>query len=179
MRIWLRLLASSLDHEIVIGHVVTLNLVLLDVDHPDNTAGRTISVAGKWDCRLQKVLGLFTRHAGLEVCVEVAPNEGTTGSREGPVTFLLEAGLVNGVDLEALVRVPSRADHRCWEGPSVVVNNFSHNGGGRLNGREVAQLVGLNVDVVSHIPCDGARMRRRTGSEPQVSLFWPFTYLWQ
>ena len=68
--------------------------------------------------------------------------------------------MVDGIDLIALIWIPAGADQGSAQRVPVAENNLSHDASGRLNWWEVAQLSGLDVDVVANVFADGACVRR-------------------
>ena len=67
----------------------------------------------------------------------------------------MEAGLVDAVDLIALVWVPAGADHARWKSTRVRVNDGPHDVGGWLNRGEVAELVSLSIHVETNVLGNG------------------------
>ena len=91
----------------MVGDKVAFDFLLRDVQQTDDAARGTITVAGQCDARLKEFDRVCLLHVGLEVSVEVAPNERGAAARQGPVALLEETRLVDSVDLESLVGVPS------------------------------------------------------------------------
>lgn len=83
-----------------------LDLLGRDVEQSAATTGAAVPVAGKGDALFEEFLDLRSRHARLVESVEITGNENTAGTTCGIFTFGLESRLVDGEDLEALVRVP-------------------------------------------------------------------------
>ena len=129
----------------------SLDLVRGDVKQSAATSGAAIPVASKGNALLKELLNRGTRHVWLVVGVEVTGNEDTTGSAGGVLSFGLETSLVYGEDLEALIRVPPRANHTGTQTVPVVVDDLAHDASGGSDRREVTHLSCLNINVVPHI----------------------------
>ena len=177
--------ASSSDAEVLVGNVEAFTACLSDAYHADNTTWGTITIASKWDGALNELLGLIKSHIWVVIRVGVAIDEGGSGTWQGEVLLPEEASLVNAVDLKALVWVPAWADHASWKPASVLVDDLAHNVSCWLDGREAAQLGGLDIDNVANLLCDCLSVRGC--SWPRVKVMFrlvklqldAIAYLWQ
>ena len=151
--------ASSPDTEVLVGNVEALAAFLRDAYHPNDTTWATITIDSKRDSTFNELFGLIESHIWVKVRVGVAIDEGGSGTWQCKICFPEEPGLVYAVDLIALVWVPARADHASWEPAGVLVDDLAHNISRWLNGREAAQLGGLDFDSVAHLlgDCLGVR----------------------
>lgn len=140
---------SSLDDKLRVRVELTRNLVLRDVKEADAAAGAAITVAGKGDGGLEELLDHVAGHVRLVVGIDEALDEHTAGAGGGEVTRCLEAGLVDLVDLVALIRVPAGANHAGGQVIAIVEDDLTHDAGGGLDGREAAELLGLDLEVVA------------------------------
>ena len=145
----------------MVGEVESLRLLLRDLDHADDAARAAIAVGGQRDHILEEVFGLLKCEVVPIKLVEVAPDEGRTGTGQCPITLLKESGLVDTVDLVALVGVPPGANHAGRERARVRVDDLSHDVRGGFNRGKAAKLVCLHVDVVADHFGDGLRVGRR------------------
>jgi hypothetical protein len=148
-----------------------------DVDKSDAASGGSISVASKWDARFKEFLSGSLGHAWLVVGIQESLDEHGTRSWDGIVAWGFEPCLVDGIDLIALIWIPTGADEWSTQGVPVAENNFSHDACGRLNWWQVAQLSTLNVEVVANVFADGARVGRSTWSLSVNSLVKWFQFI--
>lgn len=156
------MIRCSLDFELRVLDVLSFYSVLSDIKKSDATARWRISVASKSDAALNEFLAFSSGHVLTIVGVDVTPDEGTSWTREGPVTCLKVTWRVNLVNLIALVRIPTTANHGSRKWIFVWVDNFSHDLSSWLNGREVVQLV-ANISwkdrtLTLEFPCNSERI---------------------
>ena len=79
---------SSFNLEFIIGDILTLDTFLCDINKADDTTRRRVTESSKSDAALHKLLSLESRHILTVVCIDVAPDEGTTRATESPVAIL-------------------------------------------------------------------------------------------
>ena len=125
----------SSDLKVLINTEVASDSIFSQIEQSDDATWWVVRVASKWNGVLHELYCLLIGHIFLPVLVEVANNESGARARVSVLAFVPEAGLVDRVDLVALVRVPSWADHRGRKWASIVVNDFAHHGSSWFDGR--------------------------------------------
>jgi hypothetical protein len=149
----------SFNLEVVIGNILTLNLVLGDIYQTDDTTWGSITETSKSDAALYELLSLKASHIFFVVGINITPDEGSTRATQGPVSLFKVARRVNLVNLVALVGVPSTADHGSREGVLIGIDDLPHHGSSWLNRGKITQLWGLDVHVVAYIASNGTGVR--------------------
>ena len=71
---------SSLDSELLVGEEESLGVVLVDLDHADDTTRATITIGSKRNYILEEVFGLLESKVWPVKLVEVTPDEGRSGT---------------------------------------------------------------------------------------------------
>ena len=153
------LFSISLDLKIIIRYIFAFDAILGNVYQSDHTSRRGVAEASESNWAFNEFFALMTSHILSEVGVNIPPDKCATWATQSPVASLKVSWRIDLVNLVALVRIPSAANHGCGEGVLVWVDDLSHHSGSRFYRRKSTELWGLNVHVVANIAGDSARVR--------------------
>lgn len=71
---------SSLDCELLVGEVESFGVVLVDLDHANDTTRAAITIGSKRNYILEEVFGLLEIKVWPVKLVEITPDEGRSGT---------------------------------------------------------------------------------------------------